>query len=144
MVKRNGTNLAEVCVAVLVFGLIGGALIALLTSGAKGAARAGEHELAAAMAARVLDGALSEGYQALEARVGQNAAFDLNALSVDADDITYSARWDIARVRAGLLKLTVGLTWVRPGAPRDPGVRDLSLTRYVADPHTAELSREEL
>lgn len=144
VVKRKGMSLAEVCVAVLLFTLVGGALIALLTSGAKGAARGGEHELAAAMAARVLDGALSEGYAALDARAGLKAAFDLNALPVDADGIVYSASWDIARLRAGLLRLTVDLTWVRPGAPRDQGCHDLSLTRYVADPHTAELSREEL
>jgi prepilin-type N-terminal cleavage/methylation domain-containing protein len=139
----EGVTLVEVLVALAVFGLAGGALLSLTSTGVRGTQRAEEWHQATSLGSRLMDRLLADGYQALAPRAGQTGAFDLTALGESAsegtstelrvDGATFSAAYGVARRAPGLLAVDVTVSWDGAGAaPARPG--RLCLLRYVGDP----------
>jgi prepilin-type N-terminal cleavage/methylation domain-containing protein len=140
--ERRGFTLTEVVLAVALLAVIAFAVLTASSSGVRTAARAGEMQLATVLAQRFVDRVQTAGYPALAARAGQESAVDLSFLGEPGDSpsavpgglaidgTTFTARFGVASVRPGLIKIQVGLSWQRPTGP--PG--EIKVFRYIADP----------
>lgn len=132
--RRTAFSLTEVMVAVSLLALAGVAVLGAIVSSARGAADATEVQLATLLAAKVLDRSLAAGFERLSARAsGETSPVDTGNTVVDGS--SYRATLKIDVVSRGLLRLSVGVTWMREGAPptADPE-GSLSAFRYLSDP----------
>jgi hypothetical protein len=152
--RRAGLGLAEVCVGTALFAVFAVVLFELLSSGATGAARASELQLATTVGARVVDRLLADGYGALAPYAGQQGPIDLSKIGEESeqpppapgalvlDGLTYTAQYRLEKVEDGLVQLVVTLTWTRYGITATKKDGKLTLIRFVSDPHAAESARE--
>ncbi|MBI4859743.1 MAG: prepilin-type N-terminal cleavage/methylation domain-containing protein [Candidatus Riflebacteria bacterium] len=152
---RRGFSLTEILVASVLFGLIGVALFELLSSGARSAAVASEHQLATMLTARTMDQLLSVGYYTLNEAVGTDEELDLaqvggageagtqaeaEASRLVADGFVFGGRYSIERADTGLLRLSVRLSWQRKSDGKQGG--SLAVVRYLANPAAGISVRE--
>ena len=143
--RARGFSLVEVLVAVAVTALMGMPFLELIGNGAESTARAGESEVAALIAARMMDRFAGAGFDALAPKRGPERDLNMRqtgeptattaARSVaDVDGVLYSGRWRIEPVNDALLRVTVRILWRKSGraGAAQPGM--LEVMRYVADP----------
>ena len=152
--KRRGFSLVEVLVGTAILGAAGLAMLSMLSGGVEGTARAGEVQLASMMGARIVDRVVATGYATLATRVGRGSDLELakigepgdgavgDAKLLVVDGIAFSGTYAIEKVDAGLLRVTVALTWQKHGAPGNRAPGSLTLMRYVADPAAGMSVRE--
>jgi hypothetical protein len=157
---RGGISLVEILVALVILSVAGIVMLSALQTGARGAARAGEHQLVALLGARVVDRIVAGGFGGLAPAAGQTGDLDLSRWDTSAsgasgaaatagtatvaamrvpggielDGITVGGRYQVELLADGLLRLSVTLTWRKPGESGPGSVAALRLTRLVADP----------
>jgi type II secretory pathway pseudopilin PulG len=124
--NRRGLLLVELLVALGVAAFIGLCVAQVVSTGARGTARAGEVQLATTQAARMVDEVLSLGYASLAELAARGRAIDLTEdAPIVVDGVRFQAVVRMELVEAGLLKVALELTW------RDQTTK---LVRLVADP----------
>lgn len=151
MVKRAGIGLAEVAVAAALFALLGIAVYTVLSTGASGAARSSEVELAATLGARIVDRLLASGFDGLAPLAGGEGDLDLGQLAgtggdaasgaLELDCVSFRARYRIERAAEGLLELELSIAWQRHGGAAAGSSGSIKLIRLIADPRAADDAR---
>ena len=149
MVRRTsrvtGITLVELLVSVAIMGAVGVVLLVMLGQGRRGAALAGEVQMAVTLGARAMDVLGAQGHTVLSGRAGsegnlmlgrmgaggQGGAGDPTKLVIDG--ITFMGWCKFAALKPGLLRVDVTIMWegIR-GPERVSGF--LPLVRVMADP----------
>lgn len=143
---RRAFSLVEVVLAVAIAGVLIVALLGLVRGGARTAAKAGEAQIAALVAGRVVDRLLTNDYRVLRGLVDRPEELELARLDLppDAeppadpaerkrlvvDGVAFTARYGVEEDAPGLLKITVTVGWQHPAGT--PG--SLTAARLVANP----------
>src|SRR6185369_11881286 len=114
--------LSEILVGTAILAVIGVTLITMVQAGARGAGRAGEEQLAAILAGRLVDRVVTEGFSRHEMDEASPRSVDLGTLRdagepegsdagvLDLDGVAFRASTTIALVSPDLLRVLVTIS----------------------------------
>lgn len=143
---RRGVSLVEVSLASVLVALLALPFLQMLSTGAESTARAGENQVAALIAARVMDRVAGVGYAALVRGAGKEHPANLSRTgepqdSADrtrgtalVDGVGYAGVYRIEAPREGLVRVTLIITWHKAGTAGAHQAGSLEVSRLVADP----------
>jgi hypothetical protein len=144
-VSRRAQTLPDSLVSLLLFALLGLPILTTLHTTASTTARAGEHQLATLVAARITDALLSTPPPTL-ARLSPGGPVDLASLAatrtlrfgsstpLTVDGLAFTAHVALSSPAPGLLRATISVEWPHIGHAGRARV-PFRVTRLIADPH---------